>query len=364
MLIHKNFSLKKLNTFGFESKAAAFTKITSAEQLVETLHATSPINARNTTETLHATSLPQKPIYILGGGSNVLFTKDFYDALFLKNEIRGIKIIDETHNGNVIVEIGGGESWHTFVLWAIENNLGSVENLSLIPGTVGAAPIQNIGAYGIELKDVFVKLEAVNLNTFEIKIFTPEDCKFGYRDSVFKNRKSASHTPYFITKVYLQLTCAPNHQLKLEYGDIKKMLEYDKDGSRAVPTIRDVSNAIIKIRQSKLPDPNIIGNAGSFFKNPEIPIAQFENLKTLFPNLVGYPSQNGLTVKLAAGWLIEQAGWKGKKYGGVGVHAQQALVLVNYGKGKSSEVVELSKQIQTSVFDKFGVALETEVNFV
>ncbi len=340
MKIYKNYSLKKLNTFGFDATAAEFVKITSSKNFIALLKQN------------------LKPIYILGGGSNILFTKDFYEALFIKNNIKGIKII-ETGEENVLIEIGGGENWHSFVMWSIENNLGGVENLSLIPGTVGAAPIQNIGAYGVELKDMFVKLEAVNLITFKTQIFSKEDCQFGYRDSVFKNELKGK---VLITKLFLKLTRAPYHVLKLEYGDIKNTLL--KGVLQYAPTIRDVSNAVIKIRQSKLPDPKIIGNAGSFFKNPEIPLAQFENLKIQFPNLVGFKNQNGLTVKVAAGWLIEQAGWKGKKIGGVGVHAQQALVLVNYGKGKSSEIVELSKQIQTSVFEKFGIVLMTEVNFV
>ncbi len=340
MKIYKNYSLKKLNTFGFDATAAEFVKITSSKNFIAVLKQN------------------LKPIYILGGGSNILFTKDFYEALFIKNNIKGIKII-ETGEENVLIEIGGGENWHSFILWAIENNLGGVENLSLIPGTVGAAPIQNIGAYGVELKDVFVKLEAVNLITFKTQIFSKEDCQFGYRDSVFKN---ALKGKVLITKVFLKLTRVPYHALKLEYGDIKNTLS--RGLLQYTPTIRDVSNAVIKIRQSKLPDPKIIGNAGSFFKNPEIPLAQFENLKIQFPNLVGFPNQNGLTVKVAAGWLIEQAGWKGKKIGRVGVHAQQALVLVNYGKGKSPEIVELSKQIQASIFEKFGIMLSSEVNFV
>jgi len=338
MVIHKNYSLKRLNTFGFESTAAAFVEI-------------------DFVETLHATSL-QLPIYILGGGSNVLFTKDFYDALFIKNNISGIKIIGDNNEKFCVCEIGGGENWHTFVLWAIENNLGGVENLSLIPGTVGAAPIQNIGAYGVELKDIFVKLEAINLKTFETKIFTADDCQFGYRDSIFKKKLKGE---FLISKVFLKLTRAPHHKLKLDYGDIKKFLAAENIIS---PTIRDVSNAVIHIRQSKLPDPKIIGNAGSFFKNPEIPESQFELLKIQFPNLVGFKNLQSLNIKVAAGWLIEQAGWKGKRFGNVGVHAEQALVLVNYGEGKSSELIELATQIQSSVFIKFGISLETEVNFV
>ncbi len=345
MTIQKNYSLRKLNTFGFESVAAAFVEINNAEKIKFSISENKNL-----------------PIYILGGGSNILLTKNYYDALFIKNNIRGIKILENNDDRFCICEIGGGENWHTFVLWAIENNLGGVENLSLIPGTVGAAPIQNIGAYGVELKNVFESLEAMNLKTLETKVFTLEDCQFGYRDSIFKKKLKGE---FLISKVFLKLTRASHHTLKLDYGDIKKILDAK---NISTPTIRNVSDAVIHIRQTKLPDPKIIGNAGSFFKNPEIPELQFESLRIQFPNLVGFKNLQGLNnqpiVKIAAGWLIEQAGWKGKRIGNVGVHTEQALVLVNYGNGKSSELIELAAQIQSSVFIKFGISLETEVNFI
>lgn len=365
MKIYKNYSLKKYNTFGINATAAAFAEIRSTEELKVLL------------------THNKLPVYLLGGGSNILLTKDFYDYLFIKNSIQGIKIVENPKNTEgvdvglwmsdvgdntseirntqsdieIIVEIGGGETWHDVVLWAIDNDLGGIENLSLIPGTIGAAPIQNIGAYGVELKNVFHKLEAFNLQTFENQTFTLEDCHFGYRDSIFKN---ALKGQYLITKVFLKLTPFPYHALNIQYGDIQKMLTAN---NITEPTIQDVSNAVIAIRQSKLPDPSVIGNAGSFFKNPEIPLAQFSILKEKFPLIVGYPTGKD-TVKVAAGWLIEAAGWKGKRFGEVGVHERQALVLVNYGNGKGLEIKDLAQKIQTSVFEMFGIALVAEVNWL
>jgi UDP-N-acetylmuramate dehydrogenase len=384
MKIFKNHALQKHNTFGIKATAAAFVKIRSVKDLKAVL----------TTNAL--------PIQLLGGGSNMLFTKDFYDCLFIKNAIMGIKIVENAvytegsffelkiknsklsdtdfelkiknsklkttdsdvenanfnaEEGSVIVEIGGGEQWHDVVLWAIKNNLGGIENLSLIPGTVGAAPIQNIGAYGVELKNVFHKLEAFNLQTLKTQTFTAEDCQFGYRESVFKHQLKGQ---FLITRVFLKLRTPQYHALNLKYGDIQKTL-----AERGIekPTIKDISDAVISIRQSKLPDPNVIGNAGSFFKNPEIPLAQFNELKTKFPLIVGYPTTND-TVKVAAGWLIENTGWKGKRFGNVGVHEKQALVLVNYGGGKGLEIKALAKVIQKTVLDKFGIELMAEVNWI
>lgn len=336
MQIHKNFNLKSYNTFGIEAHCAAFAEVTSVVEAQTVL------------------SNNALPIQLLGGGSNVLFLEEFYNRFFIKNSIEGIKIVDNTEGG-ILVEIGGGVNWHDFVLWAIDNDLAGVENLSLIPGTVGAAPIQNIGAYGVELKDVFVKLEALNIQSLDIQTFTKEDCRFGYRDSVFKN-EFKDH--YLITKVFLALQ-KKTTQLKTSYGDISKTLAEKRIEH---PTIRDISNAVIAIRQSKLPDPSVIGNAGSFFKNPTIPKVQFDVLKTQFPNIVGYPNDTE-GVKVAAGWLIEQCGWKGKRFGNVGVHERQALVLVNYGGGKGLEIKELAQKIQASVFEKFQIQLMAEVNF-
>ena len=355
MQIHKNFNLKSYNTFGIEAHCAAFAEVATVEEAQQVL------SHKNTS------------IQLLGGGSNVLFLKEFYDRFFIKNSIGGIKIVQNTveernpetigkggdsdDSSAVLVEIGGGVNWHTFVLWAIDNDLAGIENLSLIPGTVGAAPIQNIGAYGVELKDVFVKLEALNLQSLDIQIFTKEDCRFGYRDSVFKNELKDQ---YLITKVFLTLQKKAT-ELKTSYGDITKILA---EKNIENPTIRDISNAVIAIRQSKLPDPSVIGNAGSFFKNPTIPKGEFDALKTSFPNIVGYPTENREGVKVAAGWLIEQSGWKGKRFGNVGVHERQALVLVNYGGGKGLEIKGLAQKIQASVFEKFKIQLTPEVNFV
>lgn len=342
--LYKNYSLKKHNTFGIDATAAAFVEISDIKDLRRVLQSS------------------QQSIYVLGGGSNVLFTSAYYDILFIKNGIKGIRIIENNDLmtdkiPSVIVEIGAGEDWHDVVLWAVNHDLGGLENLSLIPGTVGAAPIQNIGAYGIELKDVLHSVEFMNIQTLENHAFTSEDCQFGYRNSIFKTTLKGQ---FFITKVFLKLTPPQYHTLNISYGDIQKTLAADNITS---PTIKDVSNVVIKIRQSKLPDPAVIGNAGSFFKNPEIPTAQFADLKALFPLIVGYPTAND-SVKVAAGWLIEQAGWKGKRIENVGVHDKQALVLVNYGKCKGLEIIELAQMIQAAVLEKFNITLLPEVNFV
>jgi UDP-N-acetylmuramate dehydrogenase len=340
MSLNKKHNLLLFNTFGIEAYCQKLV-------VVKTVKSLQKILAENTL-----------PLYLLGGGSNILFTKEYYNWLFIKNNIKGIKISKNTegvNNDDVIVEVGAGENWHTFVLWALQNNLGGVENLSLIPGTIGAAPIQNIGAYGVELKDIFVKLEALNLQTLDVQTFTYEDCQFGYRHSIFKTDLKGT---YCITKVYLKLK-KTNHLLHTQYGDIQRTLT---NMGIEKPTIQDISKAVVHIRQSKLPDPSVLGNAGSFFKNPEISQTQLDSLKKQYPNMVGYPTANG--VKVAAGWLIEHCGWKGKRFGNIGVHAQQALVLVNYGGGKGLEIKGLSEKIQASVLDKFGIELMPEVNIV
>jgi UDP-N-acetylmuramate dehydrogenase len=369
MRLETDVSLRPFNSFGIEATAAAFAEVGSIEDLKAALSENS------------------RPIYLLGGGSNILLTKDAYDWLFIKNGFSGIKTENAVRRtplptgllwraeerkpeppmplpkeGTKRVVVGGGESWHKLVLWAIDNGLAGIENLSLIPGTVGAAPIQNIGAYGVELKDVFVGLEAIDLKTFELKWFTAEDCQFGYRDSIFKN---AAKGRYLISKLVLALhdlsqTTIP-YRVKTAYGDVQKTLA--EMGEAENPSIRAVSNAIIKIRQSKLPDPNQIGNAGSFFKNPTIPTPQYEALKKDFPALIGYPNGTGF-VKVAAGYLIEACGWKGYRLGQVGVHVHQALVLVNYGGGRGSELQALAAEIQASVLARFGIILETEVNMI
>jgi UDP-N-acetylmuramate dehydrogenase len=293
------------------------------------------------------------PKMILGGGSNVLFTQDF-EGLIIKNGLTGIHKVSEDADA-VILNVGAGENWHELVLYAIDQGLGGIENLSLIPGTVGAAPMQNIGAYGVETKDVFESLEALNKETLEIEIFNVENCKFDYRQSVFKN---VFRDKYIITSVSFRLT--KQHTLNTSYGAIEEILS---DEGVSNPTIRDVSNAVIKIRQSKLPDPKEIGNAGSFFKNPVIDSLDHEGLKAEFPEIPGYelPSNE---VKVPAAWLIQNCGWRGKRLGAIGVHKNQALVLVNYGGGKGADLKKLAQDIQQSVADKFGIELEMEVNVI
>ena len=336
MIILKNHSLKNYNTFGLDTKAANLLKVQSVKALKQAL------------------KLPYQPIFILGGGSNMLLTQDIA-GLVIKNEIQGIDLIEEKED-TVTLSIGGGENWHQLVLWAIANNYGGIENLSLIPGTVGAAPIQNIGAYGVELKDVFAKLEAINLATSRKKTFSKKACQFGYRDSIFKKQLKGQ---YLITKVFLQLT-KKNHQLNTNYGAIKEHLITH---NIAIPTIKDVSDAVIAIRSSKLPNPAELGNSGSFFKNPEITRAHFAKLQKEFPAIVFYELPNG-KVKVPAGWLIEQDGWKGKKIGNTGAHAKQALVLVNYGNATGEEVKQLAFTIIASIKVKFGIELTAEVNII
>jgi UDP-N-acetylmuramate dehydrogenase len=328
-------NLKSYNTFGIQAFAKAIVAIESEAQLIDFLNTN------------------QEKIFILGGGSNLLLTQNI-EAVVLYNQIKGKAILVESEE-EVIVKVGGGEIWHEFVLWAIEQGYGGVENLSLIPGTVGASPIQNIGAYGVELKDVFHSLEAVCLTTSTIQTFDKTACQFAYRDSIFKRD---SKNKYFITAVTFQLSKQP--KLNINYGDIRQILQAK---GIETPTIKDVSNAVIEIRQSKLPNPAEIGNSGSFFKNPEILQADFERFIAQNPSAPYYSLGNGY-VKIPAGWLIEQAGWKGKRIGDAGCHAKQALVLVNYGNASGSEILGLSKAIQQDVFEKYGIALQAEVNVI
>lgn len=294
----------------------------------------------------------KEPVRVLGGGSNILLT-DNVPGLIIKNEIDGIAIA-EVSKEETLIEVGGGVEWHDLVLWAIGNDLGGIENLSLIPGSVGAAPIQNIGAYGVELKDVFHSLEAVELATGKVHTFNLSDCNFGYRDSYFKKEGKGK---YFISKVRLKLSVR-NHELNLSYGAIERTLEEMEVQN---PTVQDVSHAVISIRRSKLPDPKEIGNSGSFFKNPELSKEDFNPLFEQYPNIPKYELPNE-KVKVPAGWLIEQAGWKGKRFGDIGCHEKQALVLVNYGNGNGKDIWDLAQKIQNSVKDKFGVQLTPEVN--
>jgi UDP-N-acetylmuramate dehydrogenase len=332
----QHYSLKKLNTFGLDCKANQFICVRSVADLRYA------INKNN----------GQHPIFILGGGSNILLTQQMIPNLVIQNGIKGIEIVEETSDYAVIA-VGGGENWHQFVLWCVRKGLGGVENLSLIPGTVGASPIQNIGAYGVELKDVFLKLHALELATGNVEEFSLADCQFGYRDSIFKQ---ALKGKFCISKVFFRLSKQP--MVNTSYGAISDELAKK---NIAQPTIKQVSEAVIAIRQSKLPDPAVLGNAGSFFKNPEISMTHFEQLKVQFPNIVSFSLPDG-NVKIPAGWLIEQCGWKGKRIGNAGAYEKQALVLVNYGNATGQEIWALATQIAVSVKDKFNITITPEVN--
>lgn len=336
MTLHEHYSLKTLNTFGMDVKARFFCEANDVESLLQLL-----------------TEYKKTPILILGGGSNLLLTKDF-DGLVIQINITGKEII-KLNNEACLVRVGAGENWHDLVLWTLDHDCFGLENLSLIPGNAGTAPMQNIGAYGVEIKDVFHSLEALEIATGEIKEFTANECKFGYRESVFKNELKGQ---YIILSVQFKLSLVPN--IKTSYGAIQKELELLGIEN---PSPKDVSRAVIHIRQSKLPDPKLIGNSGSFFKNPVIPLNQFKALQDKFPEMVSYPVSE-TEVKLAAGWLIEKAGWKGKTFGNYGVHKKQALVLVNYSDANGADIAILAKDIQQSIFDIFGVSLQTEVNII
>ncbi len=301
-----------------------------------------------------ANSHLQWPTMVLSGGSNVLFQQDF-NGVILKNEILGREIIS-TSSDHVLLKLGAGENWHDVVLFSLEQGWGGIENLSLIPGSVGAAPIQNIGAYGVELKDVFEYLEAIHLETGETHTFNQKSCRFGYRDSIFKQE---AKTRYMITRVVIRLTQS-DHQIRTNYGAIKEELKIQ---GITEPGPQDISRVVCKIRQSKLPDPSKLGNAGSFFKNPLVSQTQFEELKQLYPQIPHYEDASGL-VKIPAAWLIQQCGWKGKRFGKHGVYEKQALVLVNYGGAKGEDIFKLSEDIQQSVWSKFEIPLEREVQII
>jgi UDP-N-acetylmuramate dehydrogenase len=344
--IQQHTSLQSFNTFGVDVEADYFARFQSEEELIALL------SSPEVSVDLSSDYAHQKKILLLGAGSNILLTKHV-EGIVLKNEIGGIDIVHEDED-YVYVKAGAGVVWHEFVLYCVEHNLGGVENLSLIPGTVGATPIQNIGAYGVELKDTFHALRALDIETNEWVNFSSHDCAFGYRSSIFK---TALKGRVIIASVTFKLT--KKHQLHLAYGAIKERLTLMGIED---PSIKDVSDAVIAIRQSKLPDPRKIGNAGSFFKNPLVSAEVVEHLTQTFPDLVSNKSGDGY--KLAAGWLIEKAGWKGYREGHVGCYEKQALVLVNYGGASGAEIVALSQKIQQSVLDTFGILLEPEVNFV
>ena len=337
MQIHQNFSLKNYNTFGIEAKAKQFVAVHTLDQLKSVLE-----HHKNDKK------------FILGGGSNMLLTQDI-DALVIHVDLNGKKIIKENEDF-VWVESNAGENWHEFVLWTIEQDFGGLENMSLIPGNVGTTPVQNIGAYGAEIKDTFVSCDAMNIETQEMKKFTKSECNFGYRESIFKHE---AKDKFIITSVVFKLTKC-NHKISVEYGDIKAELAKNNIKN---PTIKDVSNAVIAIRQSKLPNPKELGNSGSFFKNPVISREEFLKVKEKFPD-VKYFEISETEVKVPAGWLIEHAGLKGYRNGDAGVHKNQALVLVNYGNATGQDILNLSRYVQKTVFDKYGIAIEAEVNVI
>lgn len=337
MELQSNFSLKKYNTFGIEAKAKQFVAVNSKSELIQLLE-----------------TYKESPKFILGGGSNMLLTQDI-DALVIHIAIKGKKIIKEDDDF-VWVESNAGENWHEFVLWTLEHNFGGLENMSLIPGNVGTTPVQNIGAYGTEIKDTLVSCETVAFENQKTRVFLNEECHFGYRESVFKNELKGL---YIITSVLFKLT-KRNHKINTAYGDIEAKL--NKNGTHT-PTLKEISNAVIAIRQSKLPDPKELGNSGSFFKNPILLKSEFKKIKSKFPEMKFYEISK-TEVKVPAGWLIEQAGFKGKRYNDAGIHKNQALVLVNYGNATGTEIAALSKKIQDEVFTLFGIVIEAEVNII
>lgn len=340
MYIHKNISLQPFNTFGIDVTANEFASFSDIGSLTELIR-------------YHKDQGPDHPLLLLGGGSNLLFTKNF-DGLVLKNETKGIYLSKED-NHYYYVTAAAGEKWHDFVTFCLENRYNGLENLSLIPGTVGAAPVQNIGAYGMELKDVFERLTAYLIDTSETRTFTFEDCAFGYRESIFKKAMKGKTIILSVT-LRLRKDAKPN----VGYGAIQEELNAMGVGTASA---RSVSQAVINIRKRKLPDPTVVGNAGSFFKNPSVPTPVYLRLKEQWPKMVAYPNGPD-SFKLAAGWLIEQTDWKGYRNGDAGCHSQQALVLVNHGAASGKEIVALAEAIQESVKTRFNVWLEPEVNIL
>ncbi|MFY8096927.1 MAG: UDP-N-acetylmuramate dehydrogenase [Flavobacterium sp.] len=337
MKIIPNQSLKAYNTFGIEALAKAFIAIQNETELAEVLRDNS-----------------DKKLFILGGGSNMLLTQDI-NALVIHINNKGITVVKEDDEF-VWVKGNAGEVWHEFVLWCIDHNFGGIENLSLIPGNVGATPVQNIGAYGVEIKDTFDSCEAMEIATQQMRTFHKGDCQFGYRESIFKGELK---NKYIILSVTFKLRKS-KHKINTSYGAIDAELEKMNIKN---PTIKEVSNAVIAIRQSKLPDPKELGNSGSFFKNPVVPISVYEKAKEKHPDIPNYPVSE-THVKVPAGWLIEQAGFKGKRFGDAGIHSKQALVLVNYGHATGSEIWSVAQHIQQTVKEMFGIVIEAEVNVI
>ena len=335
MNIQENISLKNYNTFGIDVTAKRFVSVDSVYQLQQLLKT-------------------EKDIFLISGGSNMLLTKDI-EKLVVNIDSKGISI-DKEEDFFVYITANAGENWHDFVLWCVENDFGGLENLSLIPGNVGTCPIQNIGAYGVEVKDTITKVQAVEIETGKLVEFPNQECNFGYRDSIFKNNVKGK---YILTAVSFKLT-KKNHKLNTSYGAIETELNLKQIQN---PKIKDISDAVITIRKSKLPDPKEIGNSGSFFKNPVITSKHFNQLKEEYPEIPSYQiSEN--EVKVPAGWLIEKAGFKGKRFGNCGVHEKQALVLVNYGNASGKEVYNLAKNIQQTIKNQFDIGLEIEVNII
>jgi len=337
MEILENFSLKNYNTFGIEAKAKQFVAVHNVAEL----------------RTILKQNISEKK-FILGGGSNMLLTKDI-DALVIHVDLKGKKIVKENEDF-IWVESQAGENWHEFVIWTINQNLGGLENMSLIPGNVGTTPVQNIGAYGTEIKDTFDSCEAMTIESQVMKTFIKAECHFGYRESVFKNE---AKNQYIITSVVFKLT-KRNHKINISYGDISGELAKNNITN---PTLKEVSDAVIAIRQSKLPDPKELGNSGSFFKNPILLKSDFEKIHQQFPEMKFYEVSE-TKVKVPAGWLIEQAGFKGKRFGDAGIHKNQALVLVNYGNATGQEILDVSNKIQDTIFKTFGIHIEAEVNVI
>lgn len=333
MNIQKNISLKPYNTFGIHVYAKRFITVNSLKELTAIIE-------------------KEKDIFLLSGGSNILLTTDI-DKLVVHLNLKGI-IVNDTEKDVVYVTAESGENWHEFVLWCISQNFGGLENLSLIPGNVGTSPIQNIGAYGVEIQHTFIQLEALEIETGKIKIFKNEDCNFGYRNSIFKNELKGK---YIIVNVTFKLT-KNNHNTNTSYGAIKEFLKHKK-----IPSIKDISDAIITIRNSKLPNPEEIGNGGSFFKNPVIANKSFNLLQDKFSE-IPYYKVSETEIKIPAGWLIEQCGFKGKRFGDAGVHSKQALILVNYNNATGTEIYNLAKNIQQKVKETFKIELEIEVNII
>lgn len=338
MKIFENVDLRPFTTFGVRAEARFMGRFAAVHELREYLD--SKVGREN-------------EILVIGGGSNILLTGN-YAGLVLRNEIHGIEA-QKFDDERVLVSVGAGENWHRFVRWCISRGYGGVENLSLIPGSVGAGPMQNIGAYGVEIRETFYDLEACHIATGEMHTFSNIDCEFGYRESVFKRKLKGQ---YVIAKVRFLLSTRPS--VKLEYGAITTELEKMGVGE---PGLDDVSQAVMRIRRSKLPDPAYLGNAGSFFKNPVVSTELADEISRAYPDVVKYPAEAGM-VKIPAGWLIEKAGWKGQRRGNCGVHAHQALVLVNYGGAGGTEIAALSEEIRADILKKFGVSLESEVNIL